>query len=280
MNTNYGKLCMLIAGIIIMLSTFGCEDSKHMVSTKDGEVISQPFNSEYAVVNEETRKLESLTFEEKIASSSCAAVAEFVSQHNDGEYMELEFRIEELLYGYIPEQHIYLFCRKDETPLTITGDPYFDSENRYIAGQPYILIMRREDMLFYDHPRYLLSGNIFIPLDNLEQSTMDGQKISALEEYEHVDGQGIIERIKEIRELTYTGGEFTEYDHDLRYSTSEQISEIVAESDFVLEINIEYLLIEGFHNGNTYICDIVQILKGDSVTTDEEGKIDIYQATQ
>ncbi|WP_349948403.1 hypothetical protein ABFV83_08200 [Lacrimispora sp. BS-2] len=58
------------------------------------------------------------------------------------------------------------------------------------------------------------------------------------------------------------------------YTESTDMKTIVSEADLVLEVSIEDLKVEGLvHNGNTYTCDVTDIIKGDSLQKGEDGKI-------
>ena len=212
-----------------------------------------------------------LTFDEAIAISNCAASAEFVSYIEYDDYVEYEFKVKDVLYGDIPENPIHLFSMKGESNVDKVNYNYDLGENIYTKGDEYILIMQRDDYIFYDYPHCMLITDIYIPLKDITKSTMYGQPIK------NFTGINSVDEIKKIiKDLSKLENDKVKHlkSEGIKYSKSDKMDEIVAESDLILELKIESLAIEGIYsNGNTYTCDVLKVLKGDKVNKNDDGKI-------
>lgn len=247
------KVCMMII-IGIMIINVGCSKKDNL----DESYIS--------VENEE----EHMSFDEAIETSNCIISAEFVSYHSMDNYIEYEFQVKEVLYGDVQESNIYLFSMIGTSYVTDNNYTYNLGDDKYKVGNDYILIMEKSDSLFYEHVRYMLVTDIFIPINKIEVSVMYEQPI--LDKNNKVLNSSIeIEKyIKEIK----NNNDNTLNENVTTYIKSNDMNTIVSESDFILEIEVNNLEVEGLlHNGNTYICEVIRTLKGDSLLKDTEGKI-------
>ena len=242
--------------ILIMVFNVGCAKNNDIVAG------SNTIESE-----EEFR-----TFEEAIEISDCAVNAEFISYHDKGDFVEYEFNVKEVLYGDVPEKNIFLFSMKGTSHVEEIDFTYDLSDNKYKTGEEYLLIMEKNDSLFYEHVRYILVTNIFIPLTNTKESTMYGQRITVNDKSKLIQADEINKYVENIKKMSKSSSVVDAIKPS--YTNSADMITIVSEADLILEVSIEDLKVEGLvHNGNTYTCDISDIIKGDSLEKGEDGKI-------
>jgi len=160
---------------------------------------------------------------------------------------------------------------KGEAHIENTNKTYKMGDNKYKAGENYLLIMEENDSLFYENIRYLLVTDIYIPINNMNQSTMYGEAII-------IDGTQKLTEYGDMRSFINNAVDksmLNKLNQKSAYIKSEKIDVIVSESDLILEVIIEDIEIEGIlHSGNTYVCKVLDILKGkDILITDEYGNI-------
>jgi len=201
------------------------------------------------------------TFPEAIELSHCVAVAEFVSRKEDDETVESIFYVKEVLRGDIPERIIHLFDWKGAACVEGTEWTYETGLNIYSAGEDYILVLGRHDSLFQDYPHFTLVSDIFIPVSDTRKSTMYGKAI------EGFDAKNDVNAVKNLVASAKAPKPQQKF-----YTTATELPDILNESDFVMEVKIvETGVLEGQHNGNTYTCEPLNILKGKLVDTDPDG---------
>ena len=120
--------------------------------------------------------------------------------------------------------------------------------------------IRGNDSLFYDYPNHVTLAGIFIPVDDFSRSTMYGMSFSET-------GVESIDSIKSIIRIAKAPNE----DEGQRYTTASDYPTIIAESDYVLEVRITGLYVEGVTgNSNTYFCKILDNLRGEELNAIEE----------
>ena len=277
------RLSYFLIGAIAMMILTGCLDSTEPEHAYKKNIDSQSINcyendeegNPITIEELETSSYNSIvymTFEEAVLRSNSGVIAEFISvAHITDDYVEFEFHVNDVIYGNVPEQTILLREAVGIAHIEEIEYSYSLGENVYTAGQKYILVMQRHDSLFYDYPIYVLSSNIIIPLDDIENSAMYGREIASFSSIDFIDASSIIQLIKDIR-TSNTVDTFGDEDN-ARYTDSDAIAEIAYESDIVLEVLIESLFVEGHHNGNTYISKIINVLKGGQINTNEDDRV-------
>ena len=261
------KKLNLVALSFMLINIVSCSDKNDVVESIVSNTDTKVSNAQESITEVQNCKI-FFTFEDAVAISNCAANAKYISYQDHGVYGEYEFQINEVLYGYIPEKTIYLF----ESDVDTVDYNYTFGKNMYTPGDEYILIMERDDSLFYDNPRYVLvTDDIYIPLKNVNKSIMHAEQIAEIvENRDSIDTSTLIKNIRK-----QNNSEFKNYEHkDTKYSKSDKLLDIVTEADLVLELKIDWLDIEGiFANVNTYNCTVVKVLKGETVERGYDGKI-------
>ncbi|MCL2046234.1 MAG: hypothetical protein FWG88_07595 [Oscillospiraceae bacterium] len=195
---------------------------------------------------------EFVTFQEAVDLSSCAIVAELLSYEiNRNGYLEYTFAVKEVLRGLVSDDTIYLIEQD------FANIPYELKEH-------YILIMTKYDSLFHEVPQFSLISRLFIPINDIEKSSMYGEPLEKDTHFNDVD-----ELITFIRNT-----ETPAFDLYQKYSTSTEIATIVKDADFVLHIDVIGLYVEGtIANSNTYYCKVTNQLKGDGLVTIDNSNV-------
>lgn len=249
------KKVSLAIVLLVMINNVGC--SKNHYSD----------DSSITVESEE----EFISFEKAIEISDCAVNAEYVSYLDKGNFVEYEFKINDILYGDVPETTIYVFSMKGTSHIEEIDFTYDIGNDEYTEGDEYLLILEKNDSLFYEHVRYMLVTDIFIPLKNLEESSMYDQMI----EFNHKDTfSSVIEVNDYVKSIKNSNKSISLAEERFLYTKSDNMKIIVLEADMVLEVTIDELFVEGLvGNGDTYTCSVLDIIKGNSLQKGEDGKI-------
>ena len=131
----------------------------------------------------------------------------------------------------------------------------------YKVNKEYLLILSRNDSLFLDYPQHAIISGLFIPIDNIEKSTMYGEPL-----FEMAD----IRSTSDIRSTIHSA-KAPNNDEGQRYTSATDLPTIILESDYILEIEIIDLYVEGIYaNSNTYYCRIINNLRGENINTIED----------
>jgi len=221
--------------------------------------LEQSANNTKSFQYSEVCKGPTLTFDQAIEASNCAVTATFIGEYIYDEYNELEFKVNEVIYGYVPEKDIKVF------QMNLQNRNVFDN-HVYKETETYTLILERLDSLFYDHPRYLFVSDVFIPIsDKTANIFINGESIAAT-------GHGVLSSDNVNQYLRNSGRSKPNHFHirkdkDIPFTTATDLSEIIASSDYVMEITVIDMVVEGtIANSNTYSCDIANVLKGSTPT--------------
>ncbi|MDR0325691.1 MAG: hypothetical protein LBI19_06330 [Oscillospiraceae bacterium] len=238
------KASLFVAITLIIVTIAGCKSD-------DGNV--EVFSSQATVRQH--------SFQEIVEMSNCVVVASFVSSKiTDRGRVESAFNVIEVLRGEVSEKTIYLTEAKGYSTVLDSEYSYETGNTAYEPKKQYILIMRRSDSLFYDYPQQVLLAGIFIPVDDIGKSTMYGASLSEMTGVESAD---------DIKSIIRTAK--GPADEGQRYTTAIDFPTIIDESDYVLEVRIRGLYVEGITgNSNTYFCKILDTIKGRNINTIEE----------
>ena len=244
--------CLIVTFILGIVTSCGSNNSSDL--------------EQIAYESGESVKVSSFTFDQAIEASNCAVTATFVSNHNYDDYNELEFKVIEVIYGYVPEKSIMVIEMDEQN----CGEY---SDHTYKESETYTLVLNRTDSIFYDHARYSFISDIFIPIsENTSSISINGESIVTVRN-SVLNKNNINQYLKDIGKSKTNLSEIRK-DIDIPFTTATNFSEIIPASDYVMEIVIKDIAVEGtIHNGNTYICDIVDVLKGGIPTTNENKEI-------
>ncbi len=201
-----------------------------------------------------------LSFNDAVINSTNVVIATFKGYENteNGLDYELKFAINDELRGECGDSTIYVYI----SPSHWVDDSY--EEYNFIEGQEYLLILEKHISVRYEHDRYLLLGNIYAPVSYNVGVYMGYQRLTQTE-YSHRE------------ELTRT--DLAEYREDLLayvetlcdssdrptdpigipYTNSIDISDIIRESEFVLQV-VPREVLQG--QKNILVCEVIQEIKG------------------
>lgn len=188
----------------------------------------------------------------------------FRGKARNGMY-EMEFTVDATLKGSIDEDTIYT---------SMSLDAYSWSEGEctifnYVKGHQYLLIARKDDSVYYDHPYYSIRSSDFLPLDDDIGAFVWGYDLAAA-------GSDFIDREK-MAELVPSGNaiEYIEKlcekrpwvaEEEQKYTTSVDMYEIAKECEFVLAVTPKSIsLVSDWRNTATYYCTVNRQIKNSSV---------------
>ena len=263
------KFISLLLTIVFVTLAAGCADPEASI----------PDNANNAPVDEDTvdsstgkevyssRHELYMTFTEFLAESDCAAIGTFVSYGIDEDgYSDYVFKISEVLRGEILEKEIHVCSAIGHSNVQreVQGEyvtEYDFGGDIYTPGEEYVLILSKNDSLFNERPRYGIHAGVFIPVKDTGASTMYGMPLT------EVAGKNIAS----IKQMIRNSAMMRAQKKESNYTKETDLPAVVAESDFILEVKVTDLMVEGiYNNSNTYYCDVQKVLKGESITKSEE----------
>lgn len=251
-----GKMQVLIWLLSFLILFTACAKE---YSTTANDYVDADINEKktYSVVNSLKN---GITFLEAIDASDCIAVAEYLSYEDKDSYVIYTFQVKSTLRGVIGEDVIHIYTSKGVATVPEFGYTYETGQEIYEEGDQYVLILNKSDMLFYEYPQYTVIADIFIPVDAIESAEMYGKPIAQL--------QGVTASTLSSS-MAALSAQAEPVQKKPSYTTAEDLPTIIKESDFVLEVKVNGIMFEGvLHNGNTYFCEIQNVLKGDPVVTE------------
>lgn len=204
---------------------------------------------------------EYVTFDELISISDAAIVGEYIETIVHEYYIEQKFKVKECLYGGVTDPEIYLCSNIGTANVEEIGYSYESGADIYEKGLSYLLVMERQQSIFYDHDRYMLNADVLL-CESSKEYRMYGQSIELPAENSMRDY---------ITSVHSSVPHPTDISEPVTYEN--ELSEMLGESTYVGIVNILGLEIEGIHNGNTYRCSVESLSKGSNLNTYGDGTI-------
>ncbi len=204
---------------------------------------------------------EYVTFDELISISDVAIVGEYIETIGHEYYTEQKFKVRECLYGDVTDSEIYLCSNIGTANVEEIGYSYESGADVYEEGLSYLLVMERQQSLFYDHDRYMLNADVLL-CESSKEYRMYDQSIDLPAETSMRD---------------YVISVYNSVPHPASVSApvayENELSEMVGESAYVGVVYILEMEIEGVHNGNSYRCSVESLSKGSNLNTYGDGTI-------
>jgi len=179
------------------------------------------------------------SFDEIVERSDYIVIAEYLSSKIDmhGE-LSFEFTIKDVLQGDAPEKAIHV---------------YSSSNVLFQPGDDYLLVLVKYDTLFDVYPKFVLLGDTYIPVAEISVSTMYDEPIP-------------VEKIESLLQKR-NSVQLQSFDEEEKsYTDATDFPSIIQESDFIMEIKVLNMEVEGvYHNGNTYNCEVLNVQKGNLI---------------
>lgn len=211
-----------------------------------------------------------LTFEEAVSAATDILVADFTAFHEADDYYELEFTVTKVLRGETTEKVIYVMTVPSEVHVEESPERSFVSGlYNYVPGHSYLLVLDRRVSVYYEHDRYTMVGDIFVPLDDDLGVYMYYQPIEDVVAAEtgtqSVSARGltqdkVYDTVAALSKITSSTVPY--------YGTSpvqpDTVEELTACSDYVLRVSVGDLIADGtYQDTKTYECKILELLKGE-----------------
>lgn len=253
---------------VFLVLLMGCSEKKT-------DIQIEPITLDFSENNEETVQTEHIhtdvfqipvTFSEAVALSDSIGIAEYIDCKKNEETIEYRFKIIESIAGEL-EENINLFESPTDIRVTEQGQVYVVDSSLYETGKQYLLIMNKDESLFYDYPHYLSVTNVYIPMHAIETGRLQGKSISESYgiknemELREALSSSISDREAVLSGIPYIKTEQKELRKD--YTEAEDYETIIKESDYVLEVEVSSLDSEIKDNGDFYSCKVLNILKGE-----------------
>ncbi len=208
-----------------------------------------------------TRQRQYLSFEDALVGCTDIIEATYVKTHSHDFYDELEFRVNRVLKGATETETIFVFSELSNVEVTGTDISYVSGTYTYNKDEEYLLILEREVSVYYEHDRYRMFCDIYIPFDDAADSRMYDEDLSA---YVSPQNMTSIQTLSAYIEscIEADGGQAPEF-YGTAYVESDNIEDIANASDYIFAIKVGELLTEGAYNDTeTYNCAIEDVLSG------------------
>ncbi len=203
------------------------------------------------------------TFEELFRSSTDVVRAKCldVKLSDDECYIIYGFEISKRFCGEDVGNKINLYV---PTFYNIGSDPPYDlTDITYEIGNEYYLVLMRYINVYNEEDQYqLVGGNIYLPADNIKNSTMYGEKftdhsdIGKLKETQHIEDYiSLLLTQRDGSERLYEGW---------KYIVADDIETIIKNSEYILHVKIGNTIDSTLRKHADHInCHVIASLKGD-----------------
>lgn len=200
------------------------------------------------------------SFDDAVKNSTNVVLATFKGYgkaETEPDY-ELEFAVNDELRGECGESTIYVYI----SPSHWVDDSY--EEYNFIEDQEYLLVLEKHISVRYEHDRYLLLGNIFAPVSYNIGVYMGYQRLaqpeySCNEELTRTDLAEYRKGLLSYAETLCDSSDRSTEPIGIPYTNSTDISDIIRESEFVLQV-VPREVLQG--QNNILVCDVIQEIKG------------------
>ena len=223
----------------------------HLISENNKQSVS------YNYIYESTNDFD--VIENSVKNSTGAVTAEFVSFSYDSQYFIYKFKVNDILYGNIPEKELVFRVEKIDSETAKNGY----KSNTFIKGETYILPLLRFDDIFYETAQYYFTCSYVIPYSTLNQQSSNNNFSKKINELYNGD---IISYIKNT--AISTGYQKEEIKNIFR---NENLETVVKNCDVIVKVKVENILTHGIYNDSTtYTCSLLNVINNITVNTDNE----------
>lgn len=246
---------------VIFILLYGCQSEKNSIKNENSHNgATQSTSSTAGPEIGGHREIRYMTFEELLAVSTDVVIATYQDSFSGKGYLDQRFVINERLLGEDKGEEIRIYNRAYQTEVTNTGLSFKYTDLEYQKGAKYLLVLERFVSVYSDDA-YLLLGNIYIPYDEVQKSTVYGETLQNHSNLNlSADGllketlrDYVLEKTKNNTKL-FTGND---------YIKSDKLEDIVSGSPFLVKVRIGDPSFTEAEDRKTYECEIVELLKGD-----------------
>jgi len=204
---------------------------------------------------------EFLTLDEALTQAYCVAVASVDSIIEGDETRKYKFSLEESLKGEFGEEVFYVTEGYGEFYVEEMDHAYSTTESQFEKGKRYLLVLSKMSSVYFEEDKYMNVADVCIELDEnnkIIQSKMYKKQL----ENSYRDLDGMKKRIVEINDTAEPVKAF-----GVPFTDSEDLTEIVPASQYIVQVSIESISIESSSNRDTYNCRVTDTLKGETAET-------------
>lgn len=201
-------------------------------------------------------QIEYLDFEATVSRATDVIIGVYQETLEHDSYSEHLFAVEEVLKGETTAEKIYLRSSVVSVEATEHSPTYVSGALEYERGQRYLLVTERTVSVYYDHDRYVLLADAYIPLSDSQEWSMYSQELD-----KHWEGMGQENILVQIEALAADSS--TQPYYGTAYAESETMDDIMDSAEFIMKVTVNSLFVSSESNGTeTYNCTPDQVYKG------------------
>ena len=204
---------------------------------------------------------EYLSFDETLMQAHCVVVASLDGITESEEIRKYKFNLNEALKGEFREENFYVSEGYGEFHVDEIDHVYTTTEPQFEKGKKYLLVLSKMSSVYFEEDKYMNVGDACIELDD-NNRIIQSKMYKEQQEIGFSDLKSIKKRISEIVESNEPPKAF-----GVPFTDSEDLSEIVPASQYIVHVAVESITIESSSNRDTYSCRVVQSIKGETAET-------------
>lgn len=202
------------------------------------------------------------TFEETVSQCTDILVGMYLGEEEAGGGRKCAFSLEERLKGGTEAETVCVYLQRAHVCATEHSGAYLSGELPFVPGTRYLLILERHRSVFYETDRYLLPGDVFLPLEGGDEARMYDEP---MEKHWACPASGSGQAITAyVRELIAEGETSSPEAYGAPFIEAQSFEEAEAAAELVLRVRAEALFLTGrTAPTETWACRILDSRKGD-----------------
>lgn len=263
---KYMKKVLSICCVFLLLILIGCNNLLNETDINNGDD---------EIKSSQSLSLRYLDFEEIISLATDVVKGKCINVIEKTNGREYEFQVLERYAGEEVSTNIFIYQNMYNANVVGYNISYKSNDINYQIGKEYYLVIKRYINVLYEHDRYTVSANLFMPADDVKKSTMYGEALSLHSDLNKNFNQT---QLKDhiIAQLNKRDPEKIKLYGGQKYTTATDRQTIINEADCLLQIELikdSYPDISEIHD--IYQCKVVDVLKGN---IDDNSVIEVFFA--
>ena len=248
----------ILAALLGLLALAGCAAPQTPVQaepTAASAALPTPGTSEV----HGSMSIEYLTFEEAVSRCTDVLIGTFRGAEEAEGQKRYAFSVDERMKGPAEAERIGVYAELVLAEATAHSGTYLSGDLPYALGKKYLLILERHRSVYYDEDRYLLLGDIFLPLESAVEAGMYHEPLER-----HWSCPEGTDAPDYVRQLIAQGGGESREAYGAAYIEASSFEEAEEAAELVLRVRALRLNVTGrIVPTETWDCRILETRKGD-----------------
>jgi len=250
---------ILLAALLGLLALAGCAAPQAPGQAEPTASASAALPTPGTSEAQGSMSIEYLTFEEAVSHCTDVLTGTFLGAEEAEGQKRYAFSVDERMKGAADAEGIGVYAELVLAEATEHSGTYLSGDLPYALGKKYLLILERHRSVYYDEDRYLLLGDIFLPLESAVEAGMYHEPLER-----HWSCPEGTDAPDYVRQLIAQGGGDGREAYGAAYIEASSFAEAEEAAELVLRVRALRLNVTGrIVPTETWDCRILETRKGD-----------------